>query len=137
MENAYRISLDLVDEELTEIALAYLMGTKFINRLCVIETSKVGTERFSRLPFDMVVMDKHGSEDDVKDYCRRWNERAPNAVLIHVNPEPVRCDSLRVIGVTRDLFIDYFLHLIGLCFLTRTVRDSISGVKRALRSHWT
>lgn len=132
MKNTYYIFLDLRQSQNKQNVLKHLLAPSLIERICIFEGPGEVDGLIER-PYDLIVFDHEESADSVKDFCRIRLETSPQALFIHISEnDPVRCDSLHLVGISRELFDEYFIHLIGLCFLTYTIRESLEDIREII-----
>ncbi|OGV58175.1 MAG: hypothetical protein A2X49_03140 [Lentisphaerae bacterium GWF2_52_8] len=129
MKRNYNIKIDFDDCDLRDVALSYALSASFIEHLCVIDASGPDASLFAGQKFDMVIFDdKHGSEEAVRALCREELRKNPYAIMIHVSTRPFKSNVLHLVGISEEFFLDYFQQLLGFCFLTHLVRNSMQDV---------
>lgn len=130
MGKTYYVNLNIDDATLKDRAIEQLLQTAFIDQLMIIEDKPDLAENMS---YNLIIFDSVSSEEEIIDYCKRELLNSPKAIFIHLSEsDAIRNDDVHLVGVSKELFSEYFIHLIGMCFLTHTVRESVNDIQTLL-----
>ena len=134
MRKTYYVKLDFKDGNLKKIALAHLLSTPFINKICVQENTTQSNRLFHESSHDLVIFDdKYSAEKEILNFCKAYQRLSADTLYVHIGDFQITDKSVPLICLSRDAFMERFVHVIGFCFLTHVVRNSVIAVKGIIK----
>jgi len=134
MNKPYYIRLDFKNKQLKKLALAYILSNSFIKRCVITEVDITQNRLMPLMRHDLFIFDdKFADELEATAFCREYLRKSPETIFVHIGVKQFEEKTLPIISISRKLFIDKFIHIIGFCFLTHMVRTSIVNVKTFMK----
>lgn len=136
MKKTYYVRLDFKDGNLKNLALSYLLNTPFINKICIQENTTRSNRLFRESTHDLIIFDdKYSVEKEILSFCKTYQQFSPDTLYVHIGNVQITDKSVPLISISRDFFLERFMHVIGFCFLTHVVRNSVISVKGLIKDN--
>ena len=134
MNKPYYIHLNFKNKQLKKLALAYILSNSFIRRCVITETDIIQNRLVPSIKQDLFIFDdKFADELAACAFCRDYLRKSPETIFVHIGVKQFEEKTLPIISISRRLFVDKFIHIIGFCFLTHMVRASLVNVKTFMK----
>ena len=136
MRKTYYVKLDFQDRTLKDLALSYLLSTLFINKICVQENTTKSNRFFPENTHDLIIFDdKYSTEKEISNYCKAYQGVSADTLYVHIGNVLFTDKSVPMISVSKEFFLERFMHVIGFCFLTHVVRNSVISPKGIIKDN--
>lgn len=134
MNKPYYIHLDFKNKQLKKLALAYILSNSFIKSSVITEPDINQNRLMPLMKHNLYVFDdKFADELEAAAFCREYLRKSPETIFVHIGVNQFEEKTLPIISISRKLFVDKFIHIIGFCFLTHMVRSSLISVKTFMK----